>query len=581
MKNKKVKFVATLLSAVLLAAVPFGCSPKKEVDEEGKTYLYVQVYDGGYGYGWVEEAGRRFSETHSDVVIRVSPKTEEGYNVYQNFSLETNDLYFVDGTRNYYDFVDSDYLVDITDIATGAVEGQNHSIVDTLNEDLRNYYGVKKDDGTHYYALPWGLGYGGMAYDAELFFNKGLYLTREYDQSGNEGAVDNFVISHNENKNANGEYASLVTENGQNYYKTVKGEYLSMGPDGTYGTYDDGMPSTYKEFFALCRYMNDQENVKPFVYAQKFISFYMKLLWRALEADYAGYDQTLLNYTFDGVLKNVMSVNDAGVITDLPDVTLTPGENSSQNTAVFQTKSKYYAFDFIKKIFTDDGEWLGNDCRDGAASHLDAQESFLLTKRDPQGGGAFLIDGIWWEYEARDTYADLAKQYGDAYKQENRMIRQVPLPKANKDIVKQKRSPMSIDHVYQAAFILKKDDSSKVELAKEFLKFMMTDESHKAFTVQTGIRRPYAYDLSSEQYNSLSSYQKSLWDMTAGEKTVAYPVSEAPYFRYRFDYITPIGYASFVDGFEYNNMVEQLYQKNQSVKQVFDGLYANVKRMGL
>lgn len=405
--KKYFKITALVTALLMVTALIIGCGPQKMMDDPDKTYIEVQVYDGGFGYGWVEAAGRRFNEIYPDVVIRVHPEFEEGVNVYQRIALESNDLYLCDGTRNYFDFVDNELLVDITDIVTENIAGQNHSIVDTLREDLKEYYGVEEADGKHFYAIPFGTGFGGLIYDAEFFFNKGLYLTKEYDESGNEGVVDNYVISYVTSKNTDGEYASLVKEGENYYYKTNNNEILSMGPDGTYGTYDDGLPSTYKEFFELCRYMNDVENIKPFLYAGKYVAGYIKYLYNALQANYEGYDQMLRMFDFNGTLTNLISVNSNEVITQLEDVTLDPDNTNGNNIKIKQTAGNYYALKFIKQMFTDDGEWLGRNCLN-ASDHYTAQESFMLTKRDISNGGAFLLDGIWWEYEARETFADLA-----------------------------------------------------------------------------------------------------------------------------------------------------------------------------
>ena len=83
-----------------------------------------------------------------------------------------------------------------------------------------------------YYALPHYSVYQGLMYNIDLFEKKGLYFAKETD-NGNDGFV-------------------------------VKGEEKSCGPDGVYGTSDDGLPSSYEEFFKLCDYMV-QRGVTPFV----------------------------------------------------------------------------------------------------------------------------------------------------------------------------------------------------------------------------------------------------------------------------------------------------------------------------
>lgn len=97
-----------------------------------------------------------------------------------------------------------------------------------------------------------------------MFYKEGLFLTRAYDEEGNEGAVGDYLIE--KVSDANRVYAHLVTEGGVSYYKTLSGDYLSKGPDGVYGTSDDGMPKTMTELYNLCEYMATETNVAPFLF---------------------------------------------------------------------------------------------------------------------------------------------------------------------------------------------------------------------------------------------------------------------------------------------------------------------------
>ena len=92
-----------------------------------------------------------------------------------------------------------------------------------------------------YYALPHYETYMGVSYDVSLFESKLLYFSANPD-------------------------------NGNNGFITSKTEKRSMGPDGKTGvqngidySLDDGLPSTYEEFFKLCDYMVVR-NVTPFVW---------------------------------------------------------------------------------------------------------------------------------------------------------------------------------------------------------------------------------------------------------------------------------------------------------------------------
>ena len=70
------------------------------------------------------------------------------------------------------------------------------------------------------------------------------------------------------------------------------------GPDGKPNTYDDGLPATFAEFYALCDYMTTV-GVTPFVLPGSIVACETLMLYQ-LYADYEGRDNFLLNYTFDG-----------------------------------------------------------------------------------------------------------------------------------------------------------------------------------------------------------------------------------------------------------------------------------------
>ena len=580
MEKKKVGAIA--LTAVMSCGVLASCGPQKVQDNPFKTYIEVQTYEGGYGYTWIEEVADRFEEIYKDykigdktgVEIRIHAEKDEAIVVYEKKSTMTNDIYFLEGMRNLPQYHQDKSLIDLTDIATEVIPEQGHSIVDVMKDELKDSMANHEEDGKHYYALPLATGFAGLVYDAEFFYNRGLYLTKEYDTNGNEGVVNDYVITKVSNKNTQGEYATLVNENGVSYFKTNKGELLSRGPDGTYGTYDDGLPSTYKEFFNLCKYMKEEENIYPFIYAGKYSSGYIKWLLSALEADYDGYEQGVIKNSLDGTLTNLISVDDDGNITKLPNVQVDPNNESGNNKNVFKSAGKYYAMNFVEQMYVDDGEYLHPDCFN-SADHLTAQESFMLSPRD-KNKAAFLIEGLWWEYEATDTFNDLSETYGDSYSKANRQFRQLPLPKATMEQVEKKQGSVARDDRFMTAFMLKNVVAEeKIEICKKFIQFCLTDENNQKYTQLTGIPRPYDYELSGAQYNGLTSYSRSLWDMYACANNVVFGYSQSKYHQQYSNFFSPLYYGCHIKGVTYLNPVEVLSTKKLGAKAAFDGLYTD------
>lgn len=128
------------------------------------------------------------------------------------------DIFFFEN-EHYYKYID--VLEDLTDIVNSKASADDTlTVLEKLDSQQINYYGAKKDNATHYYALPSYFGNYGIIYNKDLFDKKGYYLAADKSNGAIIGS----------NKNAK----------------------KTNGPDGVEGTPDDGLPTTYEEFFTLC-----------------------------------------------------------------------------------------------------------------------------------------------------------------------------------------------------------------------------------------------------------------------------------------------------------------------------------------
>ena len=546
--------------------------------------LEVGVFNGGYGYGWLRDAADEFERMVANtaygenmgIQIRLNPDRDTGSTIYSNYALLTNDMYFTEQMSNFRKFVDADYLVDITDVVTENVASQGHSIESVLHQGLSDIYSVQGNDGTaHYYGLPFSNGYMAFTYDEELFYNQGLLLVKDYDDNGNEGQIrDEYLITpvKTNEVNANGNFAEIETISGQNYYKTVKGDILSMGPDGKYGTYDDGQASTYKEFFALCDFMMNETSVKPFVIGgSNIFNSYSNWLLNQLAADDAGYEQTVLNYSYNGTLTKVIgNVDDNGNITYADDVQLVPNNANGNAKYIAKTEDKYNALKFFFEMNKGNKQYFHSEAKKISTQYA-GQTAFMLSKKNSEKA-AFLMDGIWWEGETTSygNYEEMAI-YGAEYKKENRRFKLYSLPKASKA----KRGATTIvDTAYQAAFILKKTSAIKQEACKQFLQYCFTDDANAKYTAVTGAPRPYNYTLTPEQYNSLSSFAKSVWDKQKAS-SIVYPISNAAHFvENSLDLTPPQLFRTRIGSINYDSISLVVAETGKyTLKQAFDGLY--------
>ena len=127
-----------------------------------------------------------------------------------------------------------------------------------MTEEQRNYFGVTKNGETRYYGIPHYSGYAGFVYTVDLFEKNNWYFTAN---PLSDALEDQFIYS--------------------------KTETRSAGPDGKTGTYDDGLPATYEQFFQLCEWIS-QANKIPVLWSGKHNLDYLNHLITSFATIYPG-----------------------------------------------------------------------------------------------------------------------------------------------------------------------------------------------------------------------------------------------------------------------------------------------------
>lgn len=503
--KKLFSLIAFLLCAVMLLAMT-GCNDLNvetptvdNVDvDTTKAQLYIANYNGGFGTEWLNNAAKRFEEKYKDVEFLPGTK---GVQILISNSKTSADIWLSSAANSineiffsenfvYGDFVSSNACLDITDVVTDDLSastvlqsitgsttdlGDTGTVADKLTDDQKAYYEV---DGK-YYALPHYLGTMGIVYDIDLFENERLYFAADKN-NGNNG----FIIRETDQR--------------------------SNGPDGVAGTNDDGLPATFEEFYALCQYMKEK-SIVPLTWA---VSAYMPKLLDAVYAQNAGYDEYMLNYTFNGTSNTLLDDD----LQPMGPVEITP-ENGYM---LARQQGLYASLDFIYNIITK--ELYGAQyCFSTAMTHLEMQEEFLKSSFNAKPDIAMLIDGNWWENEAAAVWTDMANTPGASKNERN--IGFMPMPFLNESLVGTQRT--LVDANYSAAFIKANIAEEKIPLAKLFLQFTSTEAELQNFTTTVGQPRNFSYDLTDEQYDSLSTFQKTVWDLKR-EANVVYPYSDSP-----------------------------------------------------
>lgn len=467
------KALSALITAaiVVATAMPLTACAKPDESQEAidpnRTQLYIGNYDGGLGDEWLKELKRRYEEIHTDIqVIINSDKTLYlPDTLISSIATDKNQLYFVE-KQHYHDLVSDKKLADITDVVNEKLTeyGEDVSIADKISDTaLKEYYGGELT-GNKYYALPSYMSHSGIVYDVDLWEQRGFYIA--------EGSTDTkLVLNGGENKQA--------------------------GPDGVKGTIDDGMPATYAQFTELIKQIR-RRNVTPFIWSGK-ITEYHKMTATAWWADYEGYDNFKLNYTFDGEYT-------------FPGDTAPTTITQANGYELQRQPGKKYALQFVKDVVSNSNYYtmssgtLVND-------HLGAQYEYV--RSFPAGEPiAMMFESDWWENEARlnNAFSDMEQRYGSKWAYKNRKFAFMPIPKAEGSAAEETVVSTSAT----CCFFINANAGSKMDLAKDFLKFCHTEEALKVFNTYTGMCRPFSYTLNDEEIAELSPFSQYIYKQYNG-----------------------------------------------------------------
>ena len=449
---------AILLASSLIAVTALvGCGRQSSSDEpvdSTKAQLTINTYDGGIGTKWLENAARRFSELNAERTDFEPGKVGVQIHIdkarYADISTQdlNRDIYFTEGL-DYYVMGNKDKFADITDVLTQENPNDNNkTILEKIDVNLRNYM---NRDGK-YYAVPFYDGIYGLVYNKGLFAQNEYYLTNDGERTGDP-------------------------------------DEFGTGPNGIAGDWDDGLPKTYEEFGTMMSWMRD-DNITPFIYcSDSQMSKYTYRMLTSYWSDDEGYDQINLNYTLSGTANNIVTniATDGTVTTEAVEISTSNGYRLSKQQGLYNALR--FARDYL----------VGKtDQNYKAGSSVDIAQKLFIGRNGNVNAG-MLIEGTWWENEARSSI-ESAKKYGDT----NYGLMAIPKSDASK--VGQDATFMNLNRSF--GFINKRSDHMKV--AKEFFAFLHTDAELEAFTQETNMTRALKYTVRDEIKQNLSTYAQDL-----------------------------------------------------------------------
>ena len=476
---KKTNLLLILSIMTLSTSALTGCGGKKsggKDDDPTKANLYIGALDKGIGTTWLDNAARAFEELYQDseefqsgrkgVKIHISGSTQYDGNYIARSNL-SKDIYFTEGIP-YHEVVAKGKFLSLNEVYDADLSryGETRKIKDKVDQAFLDYLKV----GDDYYGIPFYDSFYGLVYDVNLWNERSLYIAKD---------------------------GSFVNKEGD----------LSLGSDNKAGTLDDGLPATYEEFASLM-YEISQSNMTPYITSTAGMEYTANYLYNVL-ADHEGMEQMMLNYTFNGVAKDLIDVDSEGNITRLPETTI----NDDNAYMLTKQEGRYKTLKFCKDVLLKEKEYRVND-----PSHTVAQQTFINSKQVSEKPIAMIVEGSWWENEARNAIQTYEKSYGE---KTNFAI--MPIPFENAEVAAKKNYKHTYLSLSQSFGIISKS-TQNAKLACEFMKFLHTDKMLSKFTADTSITRPLNYEISEEDQANLSNYAKSLIDLKKNSDIV-YPYS--------------------------------------------------------
>lgn len=504
---KKFRAISVIMSVLMVCSslLFVGCNKGGPSVDSTKSQLRILNFGGGIGEEWLDNRIAEFEELHKNdthweegkVGVQIHPmhKKVTGTELVDTLSGNSNDLFFTEGV-NYYDFVNrgdgESLFADITDIVTSTLPNESKSIEQKMSGNIADYF--KTNDGK-YYAVPFYAGFEGLNYDIDLFDEYGLFFVGD------------------ENNNYRAKY---VIEDDEKIYSFCKlNGNLSSGPNGIHGDYDDGLPATYEEFFALCEYMksgNSGTEITPMI--MNSAHFYMHYLLASMQADYEGVDDYMLNFTFNGTANHLVEEINADGSVVLKDPVSISNANGYE---LYGQAGRYYALSFLETCFKKG--YISNT----EEEYMSTMNLFLNGKYSSKIETiGMIVEGCWWANEA-----DNANYFnnGKGRTRDNSRLGYLPFPKATDEQVGEKLTIPAINNT--AIFIKNSSNDVAKAIAKEFIKFVLSDTNLKKFTQETDILMLYDYEMSEQELNNVSPYGRSVYEMK-NNANIVYPNSKSP-----------------------------------------------------
>ena len=133
-----------------------------------------------------------------------------------------------------------------------------------------------------------------------------------------------------------------------------------------------------------------------------------------------------------------------------------------------------------------------------------------------------LVEGGWWENEARPMFTQVEESGDEEYGFGKVEYRYMLLPYIEGQQGIDGAGNGSVMCVSEASGIIvpKCNDDKKLAKIKEFIAMTTSDAVLEGFTRDTGVVRPYDYELSSASYAKMTPFAQNMWEMYSDTENV-------------------------------------------------------------
>jgi len=533
-------------------------------DSSAATSINVLVFTGtatrNGAIKWIQDAAERFTELKKDESYESGKKgvyvsiSDNKLIPYDSLSTDGNDIYLDEAKADMYTYSASNELMQLDEIVNYIEKEQGLTIDSDVKKRMLGYESA--DGQRHFYGLPQYEWSNSLTYDVNYFEDSGLYFakadaTKSVTHEGNYGTVK-FVDPSDMQK--------------------------SCGPDGVYGTTDDGLPSSLEELAQLCDYIKSKGG-SPFIIpggaGGSVYSFHMvQAIWAALEGA-----ETMKSVTaeFSGKPVEVVTgfksgeyfFGDKNIPMPITEKVVLNNENGYK---MYDMASRYYALAFMQ--LANDNDWFHSETKSDTSADR-VQTTFIATNANERA--AMYIDGTYWYHEAKLYNKGAAfTQWRRTSGGKARKLSYMSLPTTLNGSVAQgegkKNTMLNVGSSFMFANNRVSENAGKKKAVIDFLKFLYSKEELAAFTEFLGMNVPINYDYDEQK---LGDYYYTSFKKIKSESDVVTTASSNP-IQYKNLSSFLLGFGGALNYYNYkgNVMMEgylQAYRNGRTARDIYEG----------